>query len=293
MKKGFTLIELLAVIVILAIVSIIAVPTLLNVIQKSKINALKDSAHGVIEAGRLYYAQNEINRAILFTIVDNTITSEQTNKTLKYKGNIKNGIVVVTTSSNVAICIDDGSNYAVKLVDENDVTTGLGTCEAYESENGKFTVNSPTAELIKQYEKRLKDQKDSYESRIDQLEEEIENSGAIYIGEYTSNTTVDVSSLGATSADQFILVPKNGSYSDGSSWNNNVSEHFTIYSTTDSSYVNGTISLENDTLSITLPVLNATLHGYMTWGTRYYGPFYYSHSIPCKVYYVGNIREMN
>lgn len=169
-KKGFTLVELLAVIVVLAIIAVIAIPTLINVIEKTKVNALKDSSYGVIEAGRLYVAQNQPDQDILFTITNNNITSEQTDKVLKYKGNIKNGIVIVSTSSKVAICIDNGKNYAVKLLDEEEVKTGTGTCESYEAANGEFVVNSPVAELRKEYERQLQEQKESYENRISDLE---------------------------------------------------------------------------------------------------------------------------
>ena len=54
MKKGFTLIELLAVIVILAIVALIAVPTILNVINDAKKNALKDSVYNLTKAAENY-----------------------------------------------------------------------------------------------------------------------------------------------------------------------------------------------------------------------------------------------
>ena len=54
-KKGFTLIELLAVIVILAIIALIATPIVLNLINKARQGAAKDSAYGVRKAGELYY----------------------------------------------------------------------------------------------------------------------------------------------------------------------------------------------------------------------------------------------
>ncbi len=50
MKKGFTLIEILAVIIVLALVSVIAAPSLIGVINKSRLNALKSSAYGLINA---------------------------------------------------------------------------------------------------------------------------------------------------------------------------------------------------------------------------------------------------
>ncbi|MDD3341248.1 MAG: type II secretion system protein [Bacilli bacterium] len=57
-QKGFTLIELLAVIVILAVIALIATPIIVGVINKAKKNSFMDTAYGVVEAGKLYYAKN-------------------------------------------------------------------------------------------------------------------------------------------------------------------------------------------------------------------------------------------
>ena len=281
MKKGFTLIELLAVIVVLAIIAVIAIPTLINVIEKAKVNALKDSAYGVIESGRLYVAQNQPDQDILFTITNNNITSEQTNKLLKYKGNIKNGIVIVSTSSKVAICIDNGKNYAVKLLDEEEVKSGIGTCESYEAANGEFVVNSPVAELRKEYERQLEEQKESYENRISDLEDEIANGTAIYLGEYSSNTEIDVSNLNATSVNQFLAVALNNSSS-----NSRYSEGMSAYGYP---YANGTftaptlaLNSSNTTLALTVGTLSAS-QNYISS----------SSNNKVKVYYVGNIRTIN
>ena len=54
--KGFTLVELLAIIVILAIIALITTPIILNVIEKSRLNAAKDKAWGTIDAVRIAYA---------------------------------------------------------------------------------------------------------------------------------------------------------------------------------------------------------------------------------------------
>ena len=54
--KGFTLVELLAIIVILAIIALITTPVILNIIEKSRLNAAKDKAWGTIDAVRIAYA---------------------------------------------------------------------------------------------------------------------------------------------------------------------------------------------------------------------------------------------
>ncbi|XKE96059.1 prepilin-type N-terminal cleavage/methylation domain-containing protein [Metaplanococcus flavidus] len=57
-EKGMTLIELLAVIVILAIIAAIAIPAIGNIIENSRVGAIKSDALNVIAASNLYYADN-------------------------------------------------------------------------------------------------------------------------------------------------------------------------------------------------------------------------------------------
>jgi len=54
-NKGFTLIELLAIIVILAIIAVITVPIILNIIENSRMGAVKDSAYGYKDAVNKWY----------------------------------------------------------------------------------------------------------------------------------------------------------------------------------------------------------------------------------------------
>ncbi|KGR74038.1 hypothetical protein CD33_18750 [Ureibacillus sinduriensis BLB-1 = JCM 15800] len=54
-EKGLTLIELLAVIVILAIIAAIAIPAIGNIIDNSRIKAVKADAANIINAANLYY----------------------------------------------------------------------------------------------------------------------------------------------------------------------------------------------------------------------------------------------
>ncbi|MCH4825625.1 MAG: prepilin-type N-terminal cleavage/methylation domain-containing protein [Planococcus sp. (in: firmicutes)] len=57
-EKGMTLIELLAVIVIIAIIAAIAIPAIGNIIENSRVGAIKSDALNVIAASNLYYADN-------------------------------------------------------------------------------------------------------------------------------------------------------------------------------------------------------------------------------------------
>jgi len=59
-KKAFTLVELLAVIAILAIILLIAVPSVLGVLEESKVKSFKLSVMGIFDAAELEYAMNGI-----------------------------------------------------------------------------------------------------------------------------------------------------------------------------------------------------------------------------------------
>ena len=63
-KNGFTLIELLAVIVILAIIVLISTPTILEIIEKSKLNAAEISAQNYADALEQQMVANEINEGV-------------------------------------------------------------------------------------------------------------------------------------------------------------------------------------------------------------------------------------
>ena len=57
-EKGMTLIELLAVIVIIAIIAAIAIPAIGNIIENSRVGAIKSDAQNIISAGELYFIDN-------------------------------------------------------------------------------------------------------------------------------------------------------------------------------------------------------------------------------------------
>ena len=126
MKKGFTLIELLSVIVIIAIISVIAVPTLMSVISKARLNALKDSAYGLIESSNLYYAQYQNSNNIRFDIDNNKVVSSDTTNLLKYKGNIKEGVSIIKGNGKTVVCVTDGKNSAYKNYNESKVSLVSG-----------------------------------------------------------------------------------------------------------------------------------------------------------------------
>ncbi|MCT2343135.1 prepilin-type N-terminal cleavage/methylation domain-containing protein [Bacillales bacterium AN1005] len=59
-EKGLTLIELLAVIVILGIIAAIAIPSIANIIEKSRFDAIKADAVQIMNGAQTYVSSNDI-----------------------------------------------------------------------------------------------------------------------------------------------------------------------------------------------------------------------------------------
>ena len=120
-KKGFTLIELLAVIVILAIIALIAVPVILNIINKANKSASKDTVYRIIEAGELYFADQELD-----------ITGMKANKEFEFPNNIdglqikgklpNKGKMIVNTKGEIALAVSNGRYTVTKGFEESEVT---------------------------------------------------------------------------------------------------------------------------------------------------------------------------
>jgi type IV pilus assembly protein PilA len=56
-EKGMTLIELLAVIVIIAIIAAIAIPAIANIIENSRVGAIKSDAQNALGAANIYFTE--------------------------------------------------------------------------------------------------------------------------------------------------------------------------------------------------------------------------------------------
>lgn len=70
-EKGLSLVELLAVIVILGIISAIAVPSIGNIIENTRYNAVKADAINVINAANIYYTDtNETTEVSVQKLLD-------------------------------------------------------------------------------------------------------------------------------------------------------------------------------------------------------------------------------
>ena len=166
-NKGFTLIELLGGILILTVIALITIPVISGVINKARLNSLKDSAYGLIDASNLYYAQFGVSSNTRFDKSDN----ENTLKELRYKGNVKEGTVIINTKGKVVVCITDGKNSAYKNYNESSVTlVSSKRCSVPENTNIVYLDNEAT--LTELSNQDIIDRFDAMETRIGTLEKE-------------------------------------------------------------------------------------------------------------------------
>ena len=134
-KKGFTLIELLAVIVIIAVIALITIPIIVNTVEKSKKNALVDSAYGILKAGNLYYmeeiSKKEETERYDFKVSEGKFILEKDNtKILKFTGKVpKTGILQIHSNGNTAVGICNDKYCACKSVSELKVTLKDTNCK--------------------------------------------------------------------------------------------------------------------------------------------------------------------
>lgn len=105
------------------------------------------------------------------------------------------------------------------------------------------------------------------------------SSGAVHLGRYSANTTINVANLGATSKNQFLVVAHSGSWS---AFSNPGSANIT----SNGGYSEATWSLSGNTLTITAPTVQGG-HS-CAGGAAYSGP----HPCTYDVYFVGDIEEM-
>lgn len=122
-EKAFTLIELLSVIVILAIIALIAVPIILKIIESTRKSAFKDTAYGIMESAKNYYAKNMLNTNSekefeIFSFENGEINS------LEYSGEKpKGGILTISEDGKIKLAIHNNEWCAIK--DTGDVSIKL------------------------------------------------------------------------------------------------------------------------------------------------------------------------
>lgn len=142
-QKGLTLIELLAVIVILAIVAAIAVPSIGNIIENSRYNAVKADATNVLSAAQLYFTDD----ASVTTV---TVTKLKTEKYLESEGKIPL-TATVTKSSPLTLSGTEVIYSGTKKVTFTNATMkGITSDSNKGSGAGPFTIGKATDETVVQ-----------------------------------------------------------------------------------------------------------------------------------------------
>lgn len=134
-KKGFTIIELLAVIAIIAILAVVTVPTVLDVITKSRKGTAQNSAYGLLNAAKNYYASEMADNAVDTPVVFNF--PSDSNK-LNTKGSSPDsGTLTINPDGRITLAVAYGSYCTTKTsdVDKVTVTPKKGDCTAGISEN--------------------------------------------------------------------------------------------------------------------------------------------------------------
>lgn len=110
------------------------------------------------------------------------------------------------------------------------------------------------------------------------------NKGAIYLGEYSANTSINVSDLGATSVNQFVLCTPAYNFQTRSSEIDG-----TLY-TYDNTVYAGSLSLSGNTLTITVP--RSRMQMFQQWADPRQIPHWdISMNLSCKLYFVGDVQS--
>ncbi len=170
-NKGFTLVELLAVIVILAIIALIAVPTILHIIEESKIKSLEISTSEYIRAVNISLMNKGINENVsdgLYTITDDgkKIVLGDKEIDIEYEGKgLKSGQLLIEDSKVVIVLkgfIDDyyarvnGDDITIlKSLNENDLAGGTSFNEKIKKLVGNQNTDG-TAVSSKTIDKKVK-----------------------------------------------------------------------------------------------------------------------------------------
>lgn len=119
-KKGFTIIELLAVITILAIIATITVPMVLDYIGKSDKKNIANSAHGLVDSTKDYYAFDMIETG---AETPHVLIFPADNSKLNYKGTeVKSGKLTIDLNGKVKLEVVMKKYCITKDFDETEVT---------------------------------------------------------------------------------------------------------------------------------------------------------------------------
>ena len=206
-KKGFTLIELLAVIVILGVIMVIAVPAITKYIDNSRKEGFTKTASGVVDAARLYYS-NEYGNSSESTIEFECTTKEcksASGEKLELTKSPDKGTVKIFDDGEIIACFQRDMWYAVKNINDNEVTFGEGKCEYDEESNSYNTVPLVSREMVDELQAEL----DALKAKGNAAKGDIlENKTAVVKGtEITGTMKNNGAWTGATTGKGNVTIP--------------------------------------------------------------------------------------
>ncbi len=126
-EKGMTLIELLAVIVIIAIIAAIAIPAIGNLIDNSRINALKADGHNALSAASIYFAENSGDAEVEISELKSGGYLEDVGGLQTAAGNKINKVATGNTITAVAKSSATGTTQVKFVAATNDDISAAGT----------------------------------------------------------------------------------------------------------------------------------------------------------------------
>ncbi len=156
-RLGFSLIELLGVIILLAVLALIATPIILDIVNNSKREAMKDTAYGLINGARNYTISNISDSpwsGKTFTITDGEFVGDN----LDMGGEIpEDGTIAVNANLDIAIAVVDGHWCAKKNYNEKEITISddIANCTIEEEEattKSCFAFDNTTGTITSYYE---------------------------------------------------------------------------------------------------------------------------------------------
>jgi len=139
-EKGLTLIELLAVIVILAIVAAIAVPSIGNIIENSRVGAIKADAQTALSGAQLYFTDNQnetsvtVKKLVTDGFLENKASLEEDDTTItKVTGPSSKGNTIKGsgTAGGITVTFTDATNADISAHKNSDreTTTPVGAAK--------------------------------------------------------------------------------------------------------------------------------------------------------------------
>ncbi len=142
-NKAFTLTELLAVIVILAFIALITVPIILNIIEKTKKSAFKNSTYGIMKSAENFYTEQILDNEEITG--QNFSFEPTTNNPLSYSGEKpKGGFISIRKNGKIALAFHNEKWCALKNINDTKIQIikyETGNCIL---EEAKIAVKSNT-----------------------------------------------------------------------------------------------------------------------------------------------------